>query len=105
MIGIRRLVVAISLAVLSMPLMYAQDLSNYRGFQLGMNLPAVAKQVGVKPSEAKVIRRSFRNWDGGRRALPTPLLKRTRSERSDLVFTTANSIALSSFMIRTGPKG
>jgi len=55
MIGIRSLVIAISLAVLSMPLMYAQDLSKYRGFQLGMNLPAVAKQAGVKPSEAKVI--------------------------------------------------
>jgi len=38
-----------------MPLIYAQDLSKYRQFQLGMNLLAVAKQADVKPSEAKVI--------------------------------------------------
>ena len=55
MIGTRSFVIAVSLAALSMPLMYAQDLSKYREFQLGMNLPAVAKQAGVKPSEAKVI--------------------------------------------------
>ena len=29
--------------------------SSYRGFQLGMNLLAVAKQANLKPSEAKVI--------------------------------------------------
>jgi hypothetical protein len=55
MISTRSLVISVSLAVLSMPLIYAQDLSKYRGFQLGMNLPAVAKQANVKPSEAKVI--------------------------------------------------
>lgn len=35
----------------------AQDLSRYREFQFGMNLPAIAKQVGLEPSEAKVIHR------------------------------------------------
>ncbi len=55
MINTRSLVICISLAVLTMPLIYAQDLSSYRGFQLGMNLTALAKQVNVKPSEAKVI--------------------------------------------------
>ena len=35
----------------------AQDLSRYREFQFGMDLPAVAKQVGLEPSEAKVIHR------------------------------------------------
>ena len=55
MINTRSFVISISLAVLSMPLIYAQDLSSYRGFQLGMNLLAVAKQADVKPSEAKVI--------------------------------------------------
>jgi hypothetical protein len=55
MINTRSFVIFISFAVLSMPLIYAQDLSSYRGFQLGMNLTAVAKQVDVKPSEAKVI--------------------------------------------------
>ena len=51
----RSFVISMFLAALTMPLMYAQDLSSYRGFRLGMNLPAVAKQAGVKPSEAKVI--------------------------------------------------
>jgi hypothetical protein len=34
---------------------YSQDLSRYRGFQLGMKLPMVAKQIRVNPSEAKAI--------------------------------------------------
>ena len=55
MISTRSLVISVSLAVLPMPLIYAQDLSSYRGFQLGMNLQAVAKQANVKPSEAKVL--------------------------------------------------
>jgi len=55
MISTRSLVISISLAVLSMPLIYAQDLSKYREFQLGMNLLAVAKQADMKPSEARVI--------------------------------------------------
>ena len=55
MINTRGFVISISLAVLSMPLIHAQDLSNYRGFQLGMNLLAVAKQADVKSSEARVI--------------------------------------------------
>ena len=55
MINTRSLVISISLAVFSMPFIYAQDLSNYRGFQLGMSLPAAAKQADVSPSEAKAI--------------------------------------------------
>ena len=51
----RSLVISISLVALSMPLLYGQDLSSYRGFKLGMDLPAAAKQADVKPSEAKVI--------------------------------------------------
>lgn len=35
----------------------SHDLSRYREFQFGMNLPAIAKQVGLEPSEAKVIHR------------------------------------------------
>jgi hypothetical protein len=38
-----------------MPLIYAQNLSSYRGFRFGMNLIAAAKQANVKPSEARVI--------------------------------------------------
>jgi hypothetical protein len=55
MISTRNLVISISLALLSMPWIHAQDLSSYRGFQLGINLPAAAKQAGMKDSEAKVI--------------------------------------------------
>ncbi len=55
MINARGFLISIILTVLATPLIYAQDLSSYRGFQLGMNLLAVAKQANVKPSEAKVI--------------------------------------------------
>jgi len=41
----------------SAPSIDAQDLSRYREFQFGMNLPAIAKQVGLEPSEVKVIHR------------------------------------------------
>jgi hypothetical protein len=55
MTSIRLFVISVSLAVLSMPLINAQDLSSYRGFHLGMTLSAVAKQADVKLSEAKAI--------------------------------------------------
>jgi hypothetical protein len=55
MINTRSFVISISLALLSMPLIYAQDLSNYRGFHLGMNLLAASKKADMKASEAKVI--------------------------------------------------
>jgi hypothetical protein len=35
----------------------AADLAKYRNFQLGTDLPDVAKQIGVSPSEAKAIHR------------------------------------------------
>jgi hypothetical protein len=55
MTTIRSLAVSILCAVLSTPLIYAQDFSRYREFQFGMNLLAVAKQADVNPSEAKMI--------------------------------------------------
>jgi hypothetical protein len=55
MINTRSFVISFFFAVLCMPLIYAQDLSSYRGFQLGMSLQALAKQAGMKPSEAKVV--------------------------------------------------
>jgi hypothetical protein len=55
MINTRSLVISISLAALSMPLVHAQDLSTYRGFQLGMSLPAAAKLAEINPSDARVI--------------------------------------------------
>ena len=55
MINTRSFVISIILAMLFMPLIHAQDLSSYRGFQLGMSLSAAAKQAEINPSEAKVI--------------------------------------------------
>jgi hypothetical protein len=55
MINTRSFVIFIILAMLSTPLIHAQDLSSYRGFQLGMSLSAAAKQAEINPSEAKVI--------------------------------------------------
>lgn len=42
-------------AMLTAPMIQAQDLSRYREFQFGMGLPAVAKQTRTKPSDAKAI--------------------------------------------------
>lgn len=55
MIHARSLAISIFCALLSAHLIHAQDLSTYRGFQLGMNLPAVAKQAGMATSEVKVV--------------------------------------------------
>jgi hypothetical protein len=56
MITGRNVTVSVFCALLWTPLMYAQDLSRYRKFQFGMNLPAVAKKADVKLSEARVVR-------------------------------------------------
>jgi hypothetical protein len=55
MIAARRFVIPIVLAALSTPLVHAQNLSNYRGLKLGMNLLVAAKQAEVSPFEAKVV--------------------------------------------------
>jgi hypothetical protein len=55
MIGIRFLTILLLYAALAPPLTRAQDLSSYRGFQLGMDLPAVVQQAEMKPSEVKLI--------------------------------------------------
>ena len=39
----------------SMSMLYATDLSNYRGFQFGMSISAAAKQAGMNASEAIVV--------------------------------------------------
>ena len=54
MISLRNIAISIFGAVISAPPTYSQDLSRYRGFQFGTNLPAIAKQI-LKPSEAKAI--------------------------------------------------
>jgi hypothetical protein len=55
MINPRNLAISVCWLVLWTPLIYAQDLSRYREFQLGMNLLAVAKQIDARPSEVIVI--------------------------------------------------
>jgi hypothetical protein len=37
------------------PVAEAEDLSKYRSFQLGMDLPTVAKQAGTTPAQAKLV--------------------------------------------------
>src|SRR5205823_12873436 len=36
---------------------FAADLSKYRNFQLGTDLPSVAKQAGADASQAKIVQR------------------------------------------------
>lgn len=45
----------IGVILLSATVTSAQDLSRYRDYQLGMTLAAVAKQAGLKPSDARVL--------------------------------------------------
>ncbi len=55
MISLRNIAISVFGAVITAAPTYSQDLSRYREFQLGTNLPAIAKQIRVKPSEAKAI--------------------------------------------------
>jgi hypothetical protein len=55
LINTRNLAISVYWLVLWAPLIYAQDLSRYREFQLGMNLLSVAKQIDARPSEVRVI--------------------------------------------------
>jgi hypothetical protein len=55
MISAHRVAIPIFLIALSASLIHAQDLSSYRDFQFGMNLSAVAKQVGMNLAEAKML--------------------------------------------------
>ena len=55
MISLRNITISVFGAVITAAPTYSQDLSRYREFQLGANLPTVAKQIRVKPSDAKAI--------------------------------------------------
>jgi hypothetical protein len=55
MINARSFVISIYLALFLIPWGYAQDLSRYRSFHLGMNLVAAAKHMNIKASEARSI--------------------------------------------------
>ena len=51
----RLFALCIAVMLLSATVTSAQDLSRYRDYQLGMTLAAVAKQAGMKPSDARVL--------------------------------------------------
>ena len=55
MISIRDFANSIFGAEISAPLIYSQDLSRYREFQLGATLLEIAEQGHLKPSEARTI--------------------------------------------------
>ncbi len=55
MISLRNVAISVFGAVITAAPTYSQDLSRYREFQLGTDLPTVAKQIRVKPSEARAI--------------------------------------------------
>ena len=55
MISTRIVAISVLGAALAAPLVRAGDLSRYREFQFGMDLPAVIKQAKTEPPEAKVI--------------------------------------------------
>jgi hypothetical protein len=71
MIGARTFAVSISWIALLAPLACAADLSSYREFQFGMKVPAVVKQLGMNPSEVKVLHQrpaliQDLDWQSGR---------------------------------------
>ena len=64
----RILALCLVASLLSVPLAFAQDLSKYRTFSLGMSLTAVSNRVDAKPADASVIQQSpaliqeLRSW-------------------------------------------
>jgi hypothetical protein len=55
MIIARSFAISFFCAVLFVPLIHAQDLSKYRQFHLGMDLPTVAEKADMEPSQARLI--------------------------------------------------
>jgi hypothetical protein len=75
MTGARILLISIPWTVLAANSLCAADLSSYRDARFGTSLPEVAKQVGMKPSEAKLVHQrpatiQELNWQTGR--FPAP---------------------------------
>jgi hypothetical protein len=54
----RKSTIALALALLSIPVISAQDLSKYRNFSLGTSLADLSKQVNKTPADASVINQS-----------------------------------------------
>jgi hypothetical protein len=51
----RKSMIALALLLLSAPVIFAQDLSKYRNFSLGMDLTDAAKQVNETAADASVV--------------------------------------------------
>jgi hypothetical protein len=71
MISAHILATSILWTVVASPLAYGADLSSYREFHFGMNLPAVVKLVSMNPSEVRVIHQRPKliqdlDWQAGR---------------------------------------
>jgi len=57
MMTFRILAVTLSWAMLALPLLSAGDLSKYRDFRIGADVPTIAGQTDMDPSQAKVVHR------------------------------------------------
>ena len=54
----RGVVVLLAMALFFVPVIYGQDLSEYRTFSFGMSLADIAKQIDLKPADAAVVHKS-----------------------------------------------
>lgn len=54
----KRILIGLALILISVPEIYAQELSTYRGFSLGTSLPDLSKKIFQHPADADVIARS-----------------------------------------------
>ena len=111
MITVRSLTIVIFCSVLLTSLTHAQDLSRYRDFQFGMNLPTVAKQADVKQSDARAVHQrpaiiEELEWRPQSFLRTSPqALKVIRSKMSSSVSTTVSSSEWWSTMTPIRPKG
>ena len=80
MINTRSFVISISLALFLILWGYAQDLSSYRSFRLGMNLAEVAEQANLQVSD-------------GNEELPVlSYMQKELAERFEILFTGCESV-------------
>lgn len=74
----RKSLIALALLLLSTPVIFAQDLSKYRSFSLGMSLADVSKQVNETPADARIVQQGapliqeLMWWPGQSYPSPTP---------------------------------
>jgi hypothetical protein len=76
--GARIGIAGILCGLLGTSLLYAGDLSSYRGLQLGMNLAAAAKVAGTKPTDARLVHKrpaliQEMDWQPGPSLLVNPV--------------------------------